>query len=342
MTTKTAFITGITGQDGSYLAELLLSKGYKVHGMIRRSSSPNTGRIDHISPRICLHFGDMTDGERLSNLINAIKPDEVYNLAAQSHVGVSFDTPEYTGNVTGLGTTRLLEAIRKSKMDIKFYQASSSEIFGNAPAPQGTETPLSPRSPYACAKAYAYHMTKNYRDGHGLFAVNGIAFNHESPRRGEQFVTRKITQGVARILADKQKKIVLGNLDAERDWGFAPDYVNAMWRSLNYESPGDYVIGTGQSTSVWVFLSLALNYVNLPYDTFVTTSANNRRPLDVRELRADPFEIRSCVGWSPDVYVEDLVKIMVDADMRAEGLELIGEGDEIIAKKYPDKWWDGD
>ena len=339
---KTAFITGITGQDGSYLAEFLLSKGYEVHGMIRRSSSPNTSRIDHISAKVCLHFGDMTDSEQINRLIAEIKPDECYNLAAQSHVGISFDTAEYTGNVTGLGTTRLLNAIKNFSPETKFYQASSSEIFGNAPAPQGIETPLSPRSPYACAKAYAYYMVKNYREGHGLFAVNGIAFNHESPRRGEQFVTRKITQSVARILAGTQKKIVLGNLDAERDWGFAPDYVKAMWLTLNTFEPRDYVIGTGQSTSVWVFLSLALGYANLPYDTFITTSNTNRRPLDVRELRADPFEIRSKVGWGPDVYIEDLVKIMVDADMRAEGLKPIGYGDAAVRELYPDKWWTGD
>lgn len=338
---KTAFITGITGQDGSYLAELLLSKGYKVHGMIRRSSSPNTGRIDHITdPRICLHYGDMTDGERISNLINAIQPDEVYNLAAQSHVGVSFDTPEYTGNVTGLGTTRLLEAIRRSLCDIRFYQASSSEIFGNEYPPQGVSTRISPRSPYACAKAYAYHMTKNYREGHKLYAVNGIAFNHESPRRGEGFVTRKITQSIARILAKKQSSIVLGNLDAERDWGFAPEYVEAMWLTMNQDESRDYVIGTGNSNSVWVFLSIALDYAEMSYDTTVTTSAMHKRPLDVRELRADLYPIDTF--WRPKIYVDDLVKIMVDADMRAEGLEPIGEGDAILQKKFPDKWWAGD
>ena len=335
---KTAFITGITGQDGSYLAELLLSKGYNVHGMIRRSSSPNTSRIDHISAKVCLHFGDMTDSEQINRLIAEIKPDECYNLAAQSHVGVSFDTAEYTGNVTGLGTTRLLNAIKNFSPETKFYQASSSEIFGNAPAPQGIATPLSPRSPYACAKAYAYYMTKNYREGHGLFAVNGIAFNHESPRRGEEFVTRKITSSIARILAGKQDKIVLGNLDAKRDWGFAPDYVEAMWLMLQKDEPSDYVIGTEWSVNIWEFLATALNYAGLG-DAVITTSAANKRPTDVHELRA---EISLRFGWKPRLFWDDLVKIMVDADMRAEGLEPIGEGDAIIAKKYPDKWWEGD
>jgi GDPmannose 4,6-dehydratase len=333
---KTAFITGITGQDGSYLAELLLSKGYKVHGMIRRSSSPNTGRIDHIKDRITLHYGDMTDSATMSDVIS-IEPDEVYNLAAQSHVGVSFDMPEYTGNITGLGAARLLEAIWEISQKTKFYQASSSELFGCAPAPQGPLTAMRPQSPYAIAKLYAYWMTRNYRD-RGLYAVNGIMFNHESPRRGDQFVTRKITKSIARILAGKQEKIVLGNLDAKRDWGFAPDYVEAMWRMLQMDEPDDYIIGTEWSQTIWAFLASALDYAGLTTAN-ITTSAANKRPTDVPELRADATRE---IGWRPTIYYDDLVKIMVDADMRAEGLEPIGEGDEIIAKKYPDKWWEGD
>lgn len=333
---NTAFITGITGQDGSYLAELLLSKGYNVHGMIRRSSSPNTSRIDHILNDITLHYGDMTDSATMSDIIS-IEPDEVYNLAAQSHVGVSFDCPDYTGNVTGLGATRILEAIYEISPKTKFYQASSSELFGNNTCPQGILTPMRPQSPYAIAKLYAYWMTRNYRD-RGLFAVNGIMFNHESPRRGEEFVTRKITSSIARILAGKQDKLVLGNLDAKRDWGFAPDYVEAMWLMLQRNEPSDYVIGTEWSVNIWEFLATALNYAGLG-DAVITTSAANKRPTDVHELRA---EMSLRFGWKPRLFWDDLVKIMVDADMRAEGLEPIGEGDAIIAKKYPDKWWEGD
>jgi len=343
---KVAFITGITGQDGSYLAEFLLSKGYRVHGMVRRSSSSNTGRIDHITdPRICLHYGDMTDGERISNLINTIRPDEVYNLAAQSHVGVSFDTPEYTGNVDGLGTARLLEAIYQCEMSelgvpVKFYQASTSELFGNGYSVQSENTPMAPRSPYACAKLYAYWMTRNYRD-RGVFAVNGILFNHESPRRGEGFVTRKITKSIAQILAGRTDHMTLGNLDARRDWGYAPEYVELMWKMMQEDTPRDYVVGTGRSTSIYEFLSDALNYVGLD-DKVITTSAENKRPTDVSNLCAQNWLVRNTFQWSPRIYADDLVKVMIDADMRAEGLEPIGEGDGLLTRAFQDKWWHGD
>jgi len=339
MSVKSAFITGITGQDGSYLAEFLLSKGYDVYGMVRRSSTTNTSRIDHILKDITVVYGDMTDSATMSDIIS-LKPDEVYNLAAQSHVGASFQMPEYTGNVTGLGTTRLLEAIYEISPDTKFYQASSSELFGNAPAPQNERTPMHPRSPYAIAKLYAYWMTKNYRE-RGLFAVNGIAFNHESPRRGEQFVTRKITKSVARILAGKQEKIALGNLDAHRDWGFAPDYVEAMWKMLQAPRPTDYVLGTGWSVSVRGFLKNALDYSGLRYNV-IESSSRNDRPTEVDTLWADGYRAYKHIGFSPTIQHEDIVKIMIDADMRAEGLEPIGEGDAIIAQKYPNKWWKGD
>jgi GDPmannose 4,6-dehydratase len=264
---KKALITGITGQDGSYLAELLLSKGYEVHGIIRRSSTFNTSRIDHIyvdphdpNVRLFLHYGDLSDSEQISNIIYNIKPDEVYHLGAQSHVRVSFDIPEYSGNVTALGTTRVLEAIRRSGNEVKFYQASSSEMFGVSPPPQNEETPFKPRSPYACAKVYAYWMAKNYRDGYNMFACNGILFNHESPRRGETFVTRKITRGMASILAKKEKYLYLGNLEARRDWGFAPEYVECMWQMLQNEHPEDFVVGTGEAHSVREFLEDAFSY----------------------------------------------------------------------------------
>lgn len=343
---KVAFITGITGQDGSYLAEFLLSMGYRVHGMVRRSSSSNTGRIDHIvDPRICLHYGDMTDGERISNLINTIRPDEVYNLAAQSHVGVSFDTPEYTGNVDGLGTARLLQAIYQDPYSndcepIKFYQASTSELFGNGYNVQSENTPMSPRSPYACAKLYAYWMTKNYRD-RGMYTVNGILFNHESPRRGIGFVTRKITKSIALILAGKMDHMTLGNLDAKRDWGYAPEYVELMWKMMQEPTPRDYVLGTGRATSIYEFLTGALEYAGLD-NNVVTTSAENKRPIDVNNLCAENWQTRTTFGWSPRVYADELAKIMIDADMRAEGLEPIGEGDAIITKTFKDKWWSGD
>lgn len=343
---KKALITGITGQDGSYLAEFLLSKGYEVHGIIRRASTFNTKRIDHIyvdphepGARLFLYYGDLSDSEQITNIIYNVKPDEVYHLGAQSHVKVSFEMPEYTGNVTGLGTTRILEAIRRSGNDIKFYQASSSEMFGASPPPQNEETPFRPRSPYACAKVYAYWMTVNYREGYGLFACNGILFNHESPRRGETFVTRKITRGIARILAGKEKYLYLGNLDAKRDWGYAPEYVEMMWKMLQRDEPEDFVIGVGEAHSVREFVEEAFSYVGLNWEEHVKIDPRYFRPLEPETLIPDASKARKKLGWKPKIKFKELVKIMVDADMRAEGLEPIGEGDEIIAKKFPNRWW---
>ena len=342
-------ITGITGQDGSYLAEFLLHKGYDVHGIIRRASTFNTARLDHIyadphdaGARLFLHYGDLSDAEQISHIIYNIKPDEVYHLGAQSHVRVSFDTPEYTGCVTGLGTTRLLETIRKSENGMKFYQASSSEMFGATPPPQSETTQFQPRSPYACAKAYAYFMTKNYRDGYGMFAVNGILFNHESPRRGETFVTRKITRGIARILAGKEKYLYMGNLDARRDWGFAPEYVECMWEILQQEKPEDFAIGTGESHSVREFLENAFSYAGLDWEDHVQIDQRYFRPTEVEDLIADAGKARERLGWKPRVTFSDLTRIMVDADMREAGLEPIGKGDDILAGRYPDRWWMGD
>ena len=342
---KKALITGITGQDGSYLAELLLSKGYEVHGIIRRSSTFNTSRIDHIYvdphdpiARLFLHYGDLSDSEQISNIIYNIKPDEVYHLGAQSHVRVSFDSPEYTGNVTALGTTRLVEAIRRSENEVRFYQASSSEMFGASPPPQNEETPFKPRSPYACAKVYAYWMAKNYRDGYNMFICNGILFNHESPRRGEIFVTRKITQGIASILAKKEQYLYLGNLEAKRDWGYAPEYVEYMWQMLQSEVPEDFVVGTGEAHSVREFLEEAFSYAELNREEHVKIDSRYFRPTEVEELVADPAKARKKLNWNPKIKFNELVKIMVDADMRAEGLEPIGEGDEIIEKKFPNRW----
>ncbi|NLB00662.1 MAG: GDP-mannose 4,6-dehydratase [Methanomicrobiales archaeon] len=346
---KKALITGITGQDGSYLAEYLLSMGYEVHGIIRRASTFNTARLDHIytdpheeGARLFLHYGDLSDDEQISHIIYNIRPDEVYHLGAQSHVRVSFETPEYTGNVTGLGTTRLLETIRKSGNGMKFYQASSSEMFGATPPPQNEVSAFQPRSPYACAKVYAYFMAKNYRDGYGMFAANGILFNHESPRRGETFVTRKITRGISRILAGKEKCLYLGNLDARRDWGFAPEYAVCMWRILQQEAPDDYVIGTGESHSVREFLEAACEYAGLDCEEHVRIDPRYFRPTEVESLIADTEKARAHLDWKPKVTFPDLVRIMVDADMRAAGLDPIGEGDEVLRKKFPDRWWEGD
>jgi GDPmannose 4,6-dehydratase len=343
---KKALITGITGQDGSYLAELLLSKGYEVHGIIRRSSTFNTSRIDHIyvdphepHARFFLHYGDLSDSEQISNIIYNIKPDEVYHLGAQSHVRVSFDVPEYSGNVTALGTTRILEAIRRSGNEVRFYQASSSEMFGASPPPQNEETPFKPRSPYACAKVYAYWMTKNYRDGYNMFVCNGILFNHESPRRGETFVTRKITRGIASIIAKKEQYLYLGNLEAKRDWGFAPEYVEYMWQMLQSEVPEDFVVGTGEAHSVREFVEEVFSYVDLDVEKHVKTDQRYFRPTEVEELVADPAKAKEKLEWKPKIKFKELVKIMVDADMRAAGLEPIGEGDEIIEKKFPNGWW---
>lgn len=341
-----ALVTGITGQDGSYLAELLLSKGYEVHGIIRRSSTFNTGRIDHIyvdlhepNARLFLHYGDLSDAEQVSNIIYNVKPDEVYHLGAQSHVRVSFDTPEYSGNVTALGTARLLETIRRSGIKVRFYQASSSEMFGSSPPPQSEATPFMPRSPYACAKVYAYWMTKNYRDGYNMFACNGILFNHESPRRGETFVTRKITRGIARILAGKEQYLYLGNLEAKRDWGYSPEYVECMWQMLQKDHPGDFVVGTGEAHSVKEFLVKAFAYVGLDWNEHVKIDPRYLRPTEPEDLIAYSQKAKKNLNWEPRIKFEDLVKIMVDADARAEGLVPKGEGDKIIEKKFTNRWW---
>ena len=334
---KKALITGITGQDGSYLAEFLLSKCYVVHGLIRRSSTFNTERIDHIyvdphdsEVRLFLHYGDLNDGGQLSNIIYNIQPDEIYHLGAQSHVRVSFDMPEYTGDITALGTTRLLEAIRRSGINTRFYQASSSEMFGDAPAPQSEETPFRPRSPYAASKVYAYWMVRNYREGYKMFACNGILFNHESPRRGETFVTRKITRAIARIKAGLQEKLYLGNLEAKRDWGFAPEYVEAMWLMLQQDKPEDYVIGTGESHSVREFLEEAFSYAGLYWKDYVEIDPRYYRPTEVEFLLSDPSKARERLGWNPRVNFKDLIKIMVDADMELIGLDPEGEGKRIL------------
>ncbi|MCX5679384.1 MAG: GDP-mannose 4,6-dehydratase [Candidatus Omnitrophica bacterium] len=343
---KKALITGITGQDGSYLAELLLSKGYEVHGIIRRASTFNTGRIDHIyidphskKPKLFLHYGDISDSEQINNIIFNVKPDEIYHLAAQSHVRVSFDIPEYTGNITALGTTRILEAIHSSDKKIKFYQASSSEMFGSARPPQSETTCFKPQSPYACAKLYSYWLARNYRDGYNMFACNGILFNHESPRRGETFVSRKITRAVVNILAGKQDKLYLGNLDAKRDWGYAPEYTEMMWKILQQGKPDDYVTGTGESHSVKELVKEAFSYVGLKWKKYVKIDPRYFRPTEVNNLIADIKKAKKVFKWQPKVHFHDLVKIMVDADMRASGLDPIGEGDKILEKKFPTRWW---
>lgn len=346
---KIALITGITGQDGSYLAELLLSKGYEVHGIIRRSSTFSTARLDHIyidphesDAQLFLHYGDLADNELISNLVYNIRPDEVYHLGAQSHVRVSFDMPEYTGNVTGMGTTRLLETIRRSGNHARFYQASSSEMFGGSTPPQSEETPFTPRSPYACAKVYAYWMVKNYREGYDMFASNGILFNHESPRRGETFVTRKITRAIANILDRKEQYLYLGNLTARRDWGFSPEYVECMWQILQHDTPDDFVVGTGETHSVQEFLEASFAYADLEIENHVRIDPKYFRPTEVETLIADPTKSTETLGWRPRIKFPDLVKIMVDADLRARGLEPPGEGDEILRKKMPEIWWRGD
>lgn len=337
---KKALITGITGQDGSYLAEFLLSKGYEIHGLIRRASTFNTSRIDHIYKdphlaglRLHLHYGDLSDSGQLTNLIYNIKPDEIYHLGALSHVRVSFDIPEYTGDITGLGTTRILEAIRRSGVKTKFYQASSSEMYGDASAPQNEDTPFRPRSPYAAAKVYAYWMAVNYREGYNIFACNGILFNHESSRRGETFVTRKITRGIAGIIAGREKKIYLGNLEAKRDWGYAPDYVEAMWLMLQRERPEDYVIGTGEAHSVKEFLEEVFGYMNFDYQKYVEIDPRYFRPMEVELLLADASKARKELGWNPRITFKELVKIMVDSDLELAGLDSPGEGKKILKQK---------
>ncbi len=390
--TRKALITGITGQDGSYLAEFLLEKGYEVHGLIRRSSTFNTDRIDHIysdphdpKNRLFLHYGDLNDGGQLSNLIYNVQPDEIYHLGAQSHVRVSFDMPEFTGDITGLGTTRMLEAIRRSGINTRFYQASSSEMFGSALPPQNEETPLQPQSPYGAAKVYSYWMVKNYRVGYNLFAVNGILFNHESPRRGETFVTRKITRAIARFKYGLQDKLYLGNLEAKRDWGYAGDYVEAMWLMLQQDEPEDFVIATGESHSVREFVDLAFQHAGIEIEwvgkgldekgiirslssSFPLTSTSTLaceaspstsaltstcgatlrvgdvlieidprylRPTEVEFLLGDPTKAREKLGWEPKVRFVDLVKMMVEADIK--NLEEIKQCQDVIRKLSSDK-----
>jgi GDPmannose 4,6-dehydratase len=320
---KKALITGITGQDGSYLAELLLEKGYDVHGIVRRSSSFNTERLDsifqdpHDSDRhLFLHYGDLNDGGSLVNLIRDINPDEVYNLGAQSHVRVSFDQPVFTGDVTGIAAMRLLEAIRSAGVDTKIYQASSSEMFGATPPPQAEDTPFYPRSPYGVAKVYAYWATKNYREAYGMFAVNGILFNHESPRRGETFVTRKVTRAVARIKAGLQPALHMGNLDAVRDWGYAPEYVEGMWRMLQHDTPQDFVLATGTAYSVKDFVRMAFEHADLDWEKYVKHDERYERPTEVDALIGDASKAERELGWVPKVLPPDLVKIMVDADIQ--------------------------
>ncbi len=319
-----ALIIGITGQDGSYLAELLIQKGYEVHGLIRRASTFNTDRIDHLyqdphekDVRLFLHYGDLSDGSRLVSLIGDLKPDEIYNLGAQSHVRVSFDEPEHTGDITGTGTTRTLEAVRLVSPKSRFYQASSSEMFGATPPPQNENTPFYPRSPYGAAKVYSYWMTKNYREAYALFAVSGILFNHESPRRGETFVTRKITRAVARIKAGLQSKLYLGNLDAVRDWGYAPEYVEGMWRMLQHDKPMDYVLATGKPTTIKEFLSYSFSHVGLDWQEFVEFDSRYLRPTEVDALIGDASLAKRELSWEAKTMAEDLAKLMVDADVEA-------------------------
>ncbi|WP_406859652.1 GDP-mannose 4,6-dehydratase [Streptomyces sp. HUAS MG47] len=323
MSAKKALITGITGQDGSYLAELLLAKGYTVHGLIRRSSAFNTQRIDHLyqdphdpDARLLLHYGDLADGSRITTLLERLQPDEVYHLAAQSHVRVSFDEPEFTGSTTGLGTVRLLEAIRMTGLPCRFYQASSSEMFGMTPPPQAENTPFHPRSPYAAAKVYAYWATRNYREAYGMFAVNGILFNHESPRRGETFVTRKIARAAARIARGEQEFLYLGNLEARRDWGYALEYVDAMWRMLQCDQPDDYVVATGTSHSVRDFLGFCFEHAGLDWEKHVRFDERYLRPSEVPDLIGDATKARRELGWQPSVYAPELARIMVDAELR--------------------------
>jgi GDPmannose 4,6-dehydratase len=367
---RKALITGITGQDGSYLAEFLLDKGYEVHGIKRRASSFNTHRIDHIyvdphkkGAKLLLHYGDLSDPGILTEIMREIRPDEVYHLGAQSHVRVSFDMPEYTSDITGLGTIRILESIRRSKVKTKFYQASSSEMFGKTPAPQNEDTQFYPRSPYAVSKVYAYWMAVNYREAYDLFACNGILFNHESPRRGETFVTRKITRAVANIIAGKQEKIYLGNLEAKRDWGFAPEYIEVMWLMLQQEKPDDFVVGTGKSYTVREFLEMVLDYVGISLrwegsgvkekgiieriedkdinkdlkgkegSILIEIDSNYFRPTETEFLQADIAKAKKKLDWQPRTNLDELVKIMVDYDLKMIGLNPVGDGIKISKEK---------
>lgn len=327
---KKALITGITGQDGSYLAELLLEKGYEIHGIIRRSSSFNTERIDHLykdphinDVKMFLHYGDLSDSSNLSRLLEKIEPDEIYNLAAQSHVRVSFDMPEYTADVVGLGTIRILDAIKETQIKTKFYQASTSELYGKVvETPQTEKTPFYPRSPYACAKLYSYWITVNYRESYDMYACNGILFNHESPRRGETFVTKKITHAIARILNKEQDKLYLGNLDSKRDWGYAKDYVEAMWLMLQQEKADDYVIATGETHSVREFLDEAFGLVGLDWKKYVEIDPRYYRPAEVDLLLGNPAKAKEKLGWTPKTTFKELVKIMLEYDLKTVGLSL--------------------
>lgn len=335
---KKALITGITGQDGSYLAEMLLEKGYEVHGLVRRASTFNTSRIDHLyqdphinGVKLFLHYGDLSDAGNIRKIIFEIQPDEIYHVGAQSHVRVSFDMPEYTSDITGLGTIRILEGIKDFKEQtgklIKFYQASSSEMFGSTPPPQNENTIFHPRSPYGCAKVFAYHATVNYREAYGIFAVNGILFNHESERRGETFVTRKITRGVARILAGLDKKLYLGNLDARRDWGYAPEYMEAAWMMLQQEKPGDYVIGTGESHSVKDFVEKVFAFAGIKnWQDYVEVDPRYYRPTEVESLIADASKAKRELGWEPKIKFEELAAKMAEHDFKKEGLKKNSEG----------------
>jgi GDPmannose 4,6-dehydratase len=317
---KKALITGITGQDGSYLAELLLAKGYEVHGLVRRSSSFNTWRIDHVRDQLVLHYGDLVDQNSLGRALELVEPQEVYNLAAQSHVKVSFEMPEYTASVTALGVLRLLDAVRELGLSTRVYQAGSSEMFGLVQeTPQSERTPFHPRSPYAAAKVFGHFMAVNYREGYGMHVSNGILFNHESPRRGENFVTRKITMGIAAIKKGREKELRLGNLDAKRDWGYAKDYVEAMWLMLQQDEPDDYVIATGETHSVREFLEEAFSYAGLHWQDYVKVDPKYFRPAEVDLLLGDPSKARAALGWSPKVAFKELVRLMVDADMEADG-----------------------
>ncbi|TMF56956.1 MAG: GDP-mannose 4,6-dehydratase [Chloroflexi bacterium] len=327
---KRALITGITGQDGSYLAELLLEKGYEVHGVVRRSSTMNRSRIDHLehahpshldAARFVLHYGDMTDSGGLNRLVMTVEPDEIYNLAAQSQVHISFDQPEYTGNTDGLGTTRLLEAIRATGRPTRFYQASTSEMFGLPPPPQNEQTPFHPRSPYGVAKVYAHWMTVNFREAYGMFACSGILFNHESPRRGENFVTRKVTRGVAAILAGRTLRLRLGNLESKRDWGHARDYVEAMWLMLQQDAPDDYVIATGRQWSIRQLVELAFGLVGLDWQKYVEVDQAYFRPAEVPDLRGDPSKAQAKLGWRPKIAFEELIREMLEHDLAAAGVE---------------------
>ncbi len=333
---KRALLTGITGQDGSYLGELLLEQGYEVHGIIRRTSTFNTDRIDHIyedphveGARLFLHYGDLTDGTTLRRILEQVQPEEIYNLGAQSHVRVSFDAPEYTADAVGMGALRILEAARdyqqRTGAEVRYYQAGSSEMYGKVQAvPQTEETPFYPRSPYACAKVFAHWQTVNYRESYNMFACNGILFNHESPRRGETFVTRKITRAVARIVAGKQKKLYMGNLDAKRDWGYAKDYVRAMWLMLQQEQPDDYVVATGETHSVHEFLDIAFGRVNLDWKNYIEFDERYLRPAEVDLLIGDPAKAKKQLNWEPSVTFEELVHLMVDADLHALGISTSG------------------